>query len=101
DKLAEAARARQAIDEALQFVDGYGERWYAAEAYRVKAALLLRDEGHEGEAEALFREALAVAHQQHAQSLALRSALSLAALWRRRGWGRGRPDAARALVTRI
>jgi len=97
DKLAEAARARQAIDEALQFVDGYGERWYAAEAYRVKGALLLRGEGHEGEAEALFREALAVAHQQHAQSLALRSALSLAALWRRRG----RLDDARALVTPI
>jgi len=38
-----------------------------------------------------------VAHQQHAQSLALRSALSLAALWRRRG----RLDDARALVTPI
>jgi predicted ATPase/class 3 adenylate cyclase len=97
DKVDEAVRARQAIDEALQFVDGYGERWYAAEAYRVKGTLLLREEGHEGEAEELFQAALAVAHEQCARALALRSALSLAALWRKRG----RLDEARSLVTPI
>ena len=97
DKADEAARAREAIEEALEFVHGYGERWYAAEAYRVKGTLLLRGGWHEGEAEDLFQEALAVAHEQHAQSLALRSALSLAALWRKRG----RLDEARSLVTPI
>ena len=97
DKVDDAARARHAIDEALEFVGGHGERWYAAEAYRVKGTLRLREGGDETQAEDLFHEALAVAHEQRARALALRSALSLAALWR----GHGRLDDARSLVTPI
>jgi adenylate cyclase len=97
DQVDEAVRAGQAIEEARQFVDGYGERWYAAEVCRVKGTLLLRAGGRGGAAEELFREALGVAQEQHARSLALRSALSLAALWRTRG----RLDEARSLVTPI
>jgi predicted ATPase len=38
-----------------------------------------------GEAEACFRQALEVAHLQHAKSLELRAALSLSRLWQQQG----------------
>ncbi len=40
---------------------------------------------NEAEAEACFRQSLAIAHRQQAKSLELRTAMSLARLWQRQG----------------
>ena len=61
-------------------------RWWEAELYRLRGALLLQDAGAQpGEAEACFQQALAVARRQQAKSLELRATMSLARLWQRQG----------------
>ena len=88
--------------EALAAVDTGGERFYAAELYRLKGELMLQScplvpthpnrkprpglrkphHGHltdlEAEAEICFQQALAVARRQQAKSLELRATISLA-----------------------
>jgi class 3 adenylate cyclase len=62
------------------------EAFYAPEVLRLDAELLLRIDGSAWrEAEAGFLRALDVAHARKERSFALRAAMSLARLWRKRG----------------
>lgn len=83
-----------ALDEALTLREKTGESYYAAEMHRLRGELLLlqvgksqRVEGsrHEVEVEACFHQALDIARHQHAKSLELRAAVSLAHLWQQQG----------------
>lgn len=83
----------QVLAEAYTLVAATEERWWEAELYRLQGELLLAQAGQRpqgqgtrvGEAEACFRQALEVAHLQHARSLELRAALSLSRLWQQQG----------------
>jgi predicted ATPase len=78
----------QALTEALAVIDTTGERWWAAETYRLKGELLLQQGVQEASAVAMcFRHAMDIARQQHARSLELRAATSLARLWQSQGKG--------------
>jgi predicted ATPase len=90
----EDAEAR--LDEALQIVERTGERWFAAELYRHKGQLLLR-QGRSEAAEELYGKALSIAREQEAKLWELRAAVSLARLWR----DQGRPTEALELLTPI
>ncbi len=89
-----------ALAEALAQVDKTGERFYEAELYRLKGELTLQKEftvqgstfqvtdpraplpDTQGEAEAYFLKALAIARTQQAKSWELRASISLSRLWR-------------------
>jgi predicted ATPase len=72
------------LDDVLQMVDRTGERWFAAELYRHKGRLLLR-QGHTEAAKELYRKALSIAQEQEAKLWELRAAVSLARLHRDQG----------------
>ena len=72
------------LEDALQNVEGTGERWFAAELNRHKGELLLR-QGNPDAAEELYRKALSIAQEQEAKLWELRAAASLARLWRDQG----------------
>jgi TOMM system kinase/cyclase fusion protein len=75
-----------ALAEALPLVDKTGERHYEAEIYRLKGALLLQySSDNQVEAEACFHQAISIARSQQAKSFELRSATSLAKLWKQQG----------------
>jgi predicted ATPase len=70
------------LAEALAAVHKSGERRWEAELYRLKGELLLvLSQEKEAEAEACFRQSLAIARCQQAKSLELRAAISLSRLW--------------------
>jgi predicted ATPase len=70
------------LTEALTLTDTTGEHWYEPELYRLKGELLLQQSSdHQAEAESCFAQAIAIAQNQHAKSLELRTATSLARLW--------------------
>jgi class 3 adenylate cyclase/predicted ATPase len=69
------------LDDALRIVERTGERWMEAELHRHKGQLLLRH-GHSEAAEELYRNALSIAREQEAKLWELRTAVSLAGLWR-------------------
>lgn len=87
------------VDEALARCEMRDERWYLPELLRIKGELIVSQDAalHAAEAEALFRRALDLAHQQGALSWELRTATSLARLWRESG----RRDQADALLRPI
>jgi predicted ATPase len=67
-------------------VEKTGERYYEAELQRLKGELLLVQSPDDlAEAETCFHNALEIARRQHAKSLELRTAMSLARLWQRQG----------------
>jgi len=72
------------LDEALQIAERIGECWFAPELYRHKGQLKLR-QGDSEAAEALYRQALAIAKKQEAKLWELRAAVSLARLSRDQG----------------
>jgi predicted ATPase len=72
------------LNDALQIVEQTGQRWFAAELYKHKGQLLLR-QGHSEAAEELYRKALSIAEEQEAKLWELRAAASLARLWRDQG----------------
>ena len=72
------------LDTALQIAERTGERWFAAELYRHKGQLLLR-QGHAEESEELYCKALSIAKEQEAKLWELRAAMSLARLRRDQG----------------
>ena len=75
-----------------------GERWAIAEILRVKANLLLASgRGKAEEVEEALIESLEIALQQQAKSWELRSATSLARLWR----DQGKPQQARELLAPV
>jgi|RhiMetdeSRZDD1v2_1073273.scaffolds.fasta_scaffold36020_2 class 3 adenylate cyclase/predicted ATPase len=74
------------LAEALTHVDKTGERWYEAELYRLKGALLLQQNANnQAEVETCFHHALEIARHQQAKSFELRTATSLARLWQQQG----------------
>jgi predicted ATPase len=92
----QAEEGLSVLSEAFIVVRRNGERWWEAELYRLKGELLLRQAAGLSavpeaerllttEAEAAFRQALEIARRQHAKSLDLRAAMSLARLWQRQG----------------
>ena len=88
----------RALDEAQHWVRSNDERLYAAEAYRVKGELLLRQQiPNPAAAENCFKQALTVARSQQAKSWELRAATSLARKWLHDGL----MDDARALLAPI
>ena len=54
----------ESVADALRLVKERGERWYAAEAYRVKGELLMRGGGDDAGAALALRHALDIARQQ-------------------------------------
>jgi predicted ATPase len=80
----QAAEGLVAIDEALALSESDEERWCVAELLRIKGELLLSEGGPDAAeaAEDYFGQALDWARRQGALSWELRSATSLARLWR-------------------
>jgi predicted ATPase/DNA-binding winged helix-turn-helix (wHTH) protein len=71
------------IEEALGLAERSGEKWYMPELLRIKGEVLLsRREPNAIDAEDQFLQSLAWARRQRALSWELRSATSLARLWR-------------------
>ena len=91
----------RAVAEGLGPIADTGERFYEAELYRLRGEMLQRRPPTGGRkaaaaAEDSLRRALQMARHQQARSLELRAAMSLSRRWCRRG----KPDAARRLVSR-
>jgi predicted ATPase len=76
--------AWRCIADAKSTVQITGERWCEAEVYRVNGDIVLMSQDVP-QAETQFQRALAIARQQQAKSWELRSAMSLARLWRDQG----------------
>jgi TOMM system kinase/cyclase fusion protein len=75
-----------ALEEALEALPTVEDRFYEAEVYRLKGALLLaRSAEQHAEAETCLHQALAIARQQQAKALELRAATSLSRLWQQQG----------------
>jgi TOMM system kinase/cyclase fusion protein len=75
-----------------------GERYALAQLYRLQGCILLaQDRTAAGAAEGCFRQAMAVAHEQHAPMLELLATTALCQLWRQ--GGNIRP--AREMLTKI
>jgi TOMM system kinase/cyclase fusion protein len=86
------------LAEALAIANSGGVHWYEAELYRLKGESLLELSAEQhAAAEACFRQALDIAHQQQAKSLELRAAMSLSRLWQQQG----KQAAARELLAPI
>ena len=100
-KVGQPEEGLRVLGDALVLVDATGERYYEAEAYRLKGELLLAQEsqkskvkgqkpkfsapgtpasGPQGEAEACFLKAIAIARKQGAKSWELRATMSLVRL---------------------
>jgi predicted ATPase len=99
ERLGEAAlidEGRAAIDEAMARTEALGHRWFLAELLRIKGRLTLMA-GHAPEAEALFEQALDLAHRQGALAWELRGAIDLAELRQ----AQGRPGEAQATLSAV
>ncbi len=74
------------IGEAVRTVETTRERWCEAEVNRIAGDVALKSpELNAAKAQEYFERALSVARQQHAKSWELRTAMSLARLWRDQG----------------
>jgi class 3 adenylate cyclase/predicted ATPase len=80
----QVAEALFLLDDALQIAERIGECWFAAELYRHKGELMLR-QGDSQAAEDLYRQALTIAQKQEAKLWELRAAVSVAGLRRDQG----------------
>jgi predicted ATPase len=76
--------ARGALDEAAETTAATGERYYQAELYRLRGAVLA-EIGEDAGAASWFRRAIDTARSHEAKSLELRAATSLARLWAEQG----------------
>jgi predicted ATPase len=82
----QAAPGLDTLAQAFDRVDRIGGRWIEAELHRLRGELLLMPAAPDlCEAEACFHRALAVAREQGARMWELRTATSLARLWRDQG----------------
>jgi predicted ATPase len=90
--------AWRCVSEAMTAVETTKETMFEAEANRVAGEMALNlPKPDAAKAEAYFDRALAVARTQHAKSLELRAAMSMARLWR----DRGKPQQARELLAPV
>jgi predicted ATPase len=86
------------IVEAIALVDATKERWCEAEVHRTAGEIVLRSPRLDAtQAEACFERALAIARGQQSKSWELRTAMSMARLWR----DQGRPQQARELLAPV
>lgn len=76
--------ALRALDDALAIANRTGDHFFLAELYRLQGEISLAHAGPsaKADAEALFLRSLEVARTQNARSWELRTAVSLARLWR-------------------
>jgi predicted ATPase/class 3 adenylate cyclase len=75
--------AWRCIGEAMMAVETTKETWFEADIHRIAGEIaLMSPEPDAAKAEAYFERALVVGRKQQAKSLELRSAMSLARLWR-------------------
>ena len=78
--------ARHAIEETFTKTKTIGECFHTSELYRVYAELLLAESVSQAkEADTCFQQAIEISQRQHAKSLELRAATSLARLWQQQG----------------
>jgi class 3 adenylate cyclase/predicted ATPase len=80
--------ALRAVDDALAVTERTGERFFLAELYRLQGQITLAHRGPKAaanETEACYRRSLEVCLEQEALSWELRTAVSLARLWREVG----------------
>jgi predicted ATPase len=78
--------ASSCIHEAMNRVESTKERWCEADVNRIAGEVaLLSPEPDAAKAQTYFERALTVARQQQAKSLELRTAMSMARLWRDQG----------------
>ena len=91
--------ALRALDDAHTFAERTGERFFLAEIFRLQGevALMQRNPKASSEAEACFDRSLGIARSQGALCWELRTALSLARLWR----GMGRCQDAAELIAPV
>jgi DNA-binding winged helix-turn-helix (wHTH) protein/predicted ATPase len=104
DALVSTSRGEEALgvlDEAIGTAEMTGECNYRAELYRLKGELLRTREGAAAAAEASFLRALAIAREQQALSIELRSAMSLARLAKEQGLAYSAGDLVRPILTRF
>jgi len=94
-KVDEIDEALLLLNDAMELVNSKGERYYEAELYRLRGELLLK--ANQGNAEDCFKRSLAIAESQKAKAWQLRTALSLARLYR----SQGKADEARNLLAPI
>jgi tetratricopeptide (TPR) repeat protein len=86
------------LAEALTVAEETGALFYEPEMYRLKGAFLLAlNPENPAQAEACFRQAIAIARHHQAKSPELRATMSLARLWQ----GQGRRDEARVALAAI
>ena len=97
-ELGQIEQAWRCIGEAITAVETTKERWSEAEINRLAGEIaLMSPEPDAAKAEAYFERALAVARTQQAKSWELRSAMSMARLWR----DQGKRDQARDLLAPV
>jgi predicted ATPase len=89
--------AWRSVDEALTAVETTKERIFEAEVNRVAGEIALKSPRYAGKALAYFERALEVARAQQAKSWELRTAMSMARLWR----DQGKPQQARELLAPV
>jgi predicted ATPase len=86
------------LAKAFTLVEETGIRFYEPELHRLKGEFLLAlDPDNPAEAEACFRQALAIARRHQAKSLEMCTTTRLARLWQRQG----RRDRARAALAAV
>ena len=82
----QVAEGLRLLADARAELEARGQGDLLAEAYRLQGVLLLQQAiPDEAQAEACFRQALAIARRQQAKSWELRAATSLSRLWQRQG----------------
>jgi class 3 adenylate cyclase/predicted ATPase len=96
DRLGQPKVGLELLDEAIPTIEKTQERFFEAELYRIRGELLLNIRKKK-EGEAALQHALMTARKQQARMWELRSAASLARLWR----DQGRANAARDLLAPI
>ena len=90
--------ARRCIGEAMTLVETTREKWYEADIHRIAGEIaLMSPEPDAARAETYFERALVVARKQQAKSWELRTAMSIARLWR----DQGKRDEARDLLAPV
>jgi predicted ATPase len=83
-RLGQVEAGLRCLTEAFAMMDQTGQRCDEAELFRLRG-MLLQAIPDVPQAAACFQQALTVAGRQHAKSLELRAAMSLARLWQRQG----------------
>lgn len=97
-RIGDTEEAQKIALEAIEEVNRTGERWWEAEAYRLRGEILLMAQApNHTEAEGSFLTSLSCARRQQARLWELRSALSLARLWQQMG----KPAQARTVLEPI